>query len=109
MPVADALRSQLAWSSKKASKSPNTASSHSGGVLTRRSSMRAAVILVLGRSASFDRVAGYSGTPVPKKLGIKPGSRLALASAPPDFARTLGELPDGVKVVALGRAKGPFD
>jgi hypothetical protein len=54
-------------------------------------------------------VAGYSGTPLPKKLGIKAGSRLALASAPPDFARTLGELPDGVKAVAFGRAKGPFD
>jgi hypothetical protein len=54
-------------------------------------------------------VAGYSGTPLPKKLGIKPGSRLALASAPPDFTRTLGALPDGVQVAAFGRSKGPFD
>jgi hypothetical protein len=54
-------------------------------------------------------VAGYSGVPLPKKLGIKPGTRLALACAPPDFARALGELPAGVKAVALGRAKGPFD
>ena len=31
------------------------------------------------------RVAGYSGTPLPKKLGIKPGSRLALVGAPDGF------------------------
>jgi len=54
-------------------------------------------------------VAGYSGTPLPQKLGIKAGTRLALAGAPADFARTLGELPPGVKAVSFGRAKGPFD
>jgi hypothetical protein len=54
-------------------------------------------------------VAGYSGTPLPKKLGIKPGAKLALASAPADFTQTLGKLPDGVKAVQLARAKGPFD
>jgi hypothetical protein len=43
--------------------------------------------------------AGYSGTPLPKKLGIKPGHRLLLLSAPEQFeSGTLGELPDGVKV-----------
>jgi hypothetical protein len=30
--------------------------------------------------------AGYSGTPLHSKLGIKPGSRVLLAAAPPDFA-----------------------
>ncbi|MBM3773999.1 MAG: DUF3052 family protein [Acidobacteria bacterium] len=40
-------------------------------------------------------LAGYSGTPLPKKLGIKPDSVVWLASAPPDFAATLGELPQG--------------
>jgi hypothetical protein len=54
-------------------------------------------------------VAGYSGTPLPQKLGIKPGCRLGLASAPAEFATTLGKLPEGVKTAALGRAKGPFD
>ena len=54
-------------------------------------------------------MAGYCGTPLPQKLGIKPGARLALASAPSDFADALGKLPEGVKAVALGRAKGPFD
>jgi hypothetical protein len=43
--------------------------------------------------------AGYSGTPLPKKLGIKPGHRVVLLSAPEQFeSGTLGELPDGVKV-----------
>lgn len=42
--------------------------------------------------------AGYSGTPLPRKLGIKPGSRVAVLQAPADFGATLGELPDGVSV-----------
>jgi hypothetical protein len=45
-------------------------------------------------------VAGYSGTPLPRKLGIKPGHRVLLLRAPDGFeADTLGELPDGVGVV----------
>lgn len=42
-------------------------------------------------------LAGYSGTPLPKKLGIKPNSVVALVNAPKDFEKTLGELPEGVK------------
>jgi hypothetical protein len=38
--------------------------------------------------------AGYSGTPLPRKLGIKPDSRVLLVGAPADFS--LGELPPGV-------------
>ena len=30
--------------------------------------------------------AGYSGTPLPKKLGVKPGSRVLLVGAPPELA-----------------------
>jgi hypothetical protein len=44
-------------------------------------------------------VAGYSGTPLPKKLGIKQGSRVALVDAPPDFHEVLGELPEAVSFV----------
>lgn len=40
--------------------------------------------------------AGYSGTPLPKKLGLKPGHRVALVGAPKDFLDTLGEVPEGV-------------
>ncbi len=40
--------------------------------------------------------AGYSGTPLAKKLAIKAGHRLLLVDAPPDFERTLGALPEDV-------------
>jgi hypothetical protein len=43
--------------------------------------------------------AGYSGTPLPRKLGIREGSRLLLEGAPGDFAATLGDLPAGVELV----------
>ncbi len=39
--------------------------------------------------------AGYSGTPLPKKLGMKPGATVALVGAPADFEKTLGALPEG--------------
>jgi hypothetical protein len=42
-------------------------------------------------------MAGYSGTSLAKKLGIKEGSRIALVNAPKDFQSELGELPEGVK------------
>jgi hypothetical protein len=42
--------------------------------------------------------AGYSGTPLPKKLGIKEGTRLMLLDAPANFGETLGDLPDGVAI-----------
>ena len=42
-------------------------------------------------------MAGYSGTPLDKKLGIKEGSRVALVNAPENFETELGELPDNVK------------
>lgn len=41
-------------------------------------------------------MAGYSGTPLPRKLGIAPASRLALVDAPAGFAATLGALPEAV-------------
>jgi len=50
-------------------------------------------------------MAGYSGTPLPAKLGVKPGHRLAFRSAPDDFAAALGPLPPG----ACARIRGPFD
>lgn len=40
-------------------------------------------------------LAGYAGTPLPKKLGIKPGAVVVLVGAPDDFERTIGALPDG--------------
>ncbi|MDW5598119.1 DUF3052 domain-containing protein [Conexibacter stalactiti] len=54
------------------------------------------------------RTAGYSGTPLPRKLGIKAGQRIAFLDAPDEFAVALGELPDGVGSVRRS-ARGPLD
>jgi len=51
------------------------------------------------------RSAGYSGTPLPKKLGIKDRSTVALANAPADFAATLGSLPAGATLHANPRGR----
>ena len=50
-------------------------------------------------------LAGYSGTPLPKKLGIKANSVVALEGAPNGFRKTLGELPEGVALE--DDARGP--
>ena len=50
---------------------------------------------------------GYSGTPLPRKLGLKPASTVALLGAPDGFEATLGELPDGL--VFTRGAGGPCD
>jgi hypothetical protein len=42
--------------------------------------------------------AGYSGTPLPRKLGITPGARVVLSGAPPDAEALLEELPEGVRL-----------
>lgn len=41
-------------------------------------------------------------TPLPDKLRIKPGFRLLTLHAPADFKRTLGKLPEGVKIMDTG-------
>src|SRR5262245_1627047 len=43
--------------------------------------------------------AGYSGTPLSRKLGIKPGSRVHLVEAPPGLRRLLAPMPAGVRFV----------
>ena len=49
--------------------------------------------------------SGYSGTPLAKKLGIKPGHELALLGAPDGFA--IDDLPEGVAVHT--ELRGPLD
>lgn len=48
------------------------------------------------------RSAGYSGTPLVQKLGIKPGARLQIASEPAGFGSVLGPLPDGARPSTRG-------
>jgi hypothetical protein len=44
--------------------------------------------------------AGYSGTPLVRKLGFRPGWRVAvLGAAPENLDELLGELPPGVRIL----------
>jgi hypothetical protein len=52
-------------------------------------------------------VAGYSGTPLSKKLGIKAGSKVYLVGAPPGLRKLLAPLPEGVEFVS--RLSGATD
>lgn len=51
-------------------------------------------------------MAGYSGTPLPKKLGIKEGMTVGIMNAPNYFDLVLGDLPDDV---VIHRTEQPAD
>lgn len=44
--------------------------------------------------------AGYSGTPLPRKLGIKNGHAVAIVDEPPELRELLEDLPDDVELRA---------
>ncbi|HEY0780610.1 MAG TPA: DUF3052 domain-containing protein [Gemmatirosa sp.] len=50
---------------------------------------------------------GYSGTPLARKLGLKPGHRAVLLGAPDGFAATLAPLPDGAIVASAPADAAP--
>lgn len=52
-------------------------------------------------------MAGYSGTPLIRKLGIREGFRAAFVNAPKDFDKDLGPLPASVHL--LRRPARPMD
>ena len=52
-------------------------------------------------------MAGYSATPLAKKLGIKENSNVRLVNSPTDFEKELGELPPGVQLSS--RTNKPFN
>ena len=52
-------------------------------------------------------MAGYSATPLIRKLGIKPGWRVYVNNAPLDYVALVGELPSGVQLKA--RLAGTID
>jgi hypothetical protein len=53
-------------------------------------------------------MAGYSGTPLVKKLGIKENFRVAFVNPPTAFEKELGTLPIGVNI-SDGRLAKPLD
>ena len=53
-------------------------------------------------------MAGYSGTPLAKKLGFKEGFHAGLVNPPRGFQKELGSLPGGVKI-SVARLSKPLD
>ena len=56
-----------------------------------------------GAAPTPPATAGYSGTPLPRKLGIKPGMRVVLVKPPDGFAELLDPLPPGVTLRTTNR------
>ena len=56
-----------------------------------------------GAAPSLPATAGYSGTPLPRKLGIKPGMRVVLVKAPDGIGELLDPLPPGVTLRTANR------
>jgi hypothetical protein len=54
-------------------------------------------------------MAGYSGTPLPQKLGLREGARFGVVKPPADFTRTLGTLPAGVAARPVTAGNTTFD
>lgn len=48
-------------------------------------------------------MAGYSGTPLVRKLGIKPGFRIRAIKAPSNYFDLLGALPPDVQILSRGK------
>jgi len=46
------------------------------------------------------RSAGYSGTPLPKKLGIDPGAAIIVIGQPDNYDELVSPLPAGVSIVS---------
>lgn len=72
-----------------------------------RSALQRAIAKAPAEPVVPGTMAGYAGTPLPKKLGIKPGASVALIGAPAGFIETLGLLPDGVTL--RNQARGRCD
>jgi CheY-like chemotaxis protein len=53
---------------------------------------------VVAPAVPRSRMEAYSGSPLPKKLGIRPGTAVILVGGPEGFRNTLGKLPDRVSV-----------
>lgn len=60
--------------------------------------LEAAMRAVPAKPAAPDAMAGYSGTPLVKKLGIRAQTSVALLGAPAGFDSKLAPLPDGVRL-----------
>lgn len=53
-------------------------------------------------------MAGYSGTPLAKKLGIKPGMEVVALGAPADYPALLEPIPEGASITGRLPASAAF-
>ena len=53
-------------------------------------------------------MAGYSGTPLAQKLGIKPRQKVVTLNAPANYSKLLAPLPEGVSFVRKANAGAGF-
>ena len=53
-------------------------------------------------------MAGYSGTPLLQKLGIRPNERIIALNAPGHYSTLLGELPAGAAITHRRRSQAGF-
>jgi hypothetical protein len=63
-----------------------------------RGALRRAAAAPPETPVSPGQMAGYAGTPLPRKLGIKAGAAVTLLGAPADLERKLAPLPDEVRL-----------
>ena len=49
--------------------------------------------------------SGYSGTPLAKKLGLKPGFKMKLVNQPDYYFKLFSDLPPGIRKVSDGKVK----
>src|SRR5439155_5196002 len=77
---------------------PSTRSAQSAAAICfRRNNFLASGIEAANMQSADDSVkhftmAGYSGTPLPQKLGIKPGTTVIVINEPPNYRKLLGKL-----------------
>ncbi len=53
--------------------------------------------------------AGYSGTPLVRKLGIRDGHRVGIFEGPPEVAELLADAPESVRVEDAQAGADPYD
>jgi len=53
-------------------------------------------------------MAGYSETPLVRKLGVRPNERIVALNAPTNYAGLLGRLPDGARIAGRIRRDAQF-
>lgn len=57
---------------------------------------------------NVNKIAGYSGTPLAKKLGIKPGFIITVINAPDDYLSLFSDLPEDLKWINDHEVKKDF-